>query len=74
MPPILFTPRKSARSFTRLSMRLSETDVGKLQRGRWRAEITDQNTKTRYLVRGAPICAGDAYGFDRDLSDAELIA
>ncbi|MBX4911487.1 hypothetical protein HJA82_29675 [Rhizobium bangladeshense] len=60
----LFTPRKSASSNDRYEMKLNAEDMAHVRRGRWKADITDQNTGKRYTVRGAacsaPRCLCDA--------------
>jgi hypothetical protein len=60
----LFTPRKSFDSNERYEMKLSTEDMAHVRRGRWKADVTDQNTGKRYAVRGAacsaPRCFCDA--------------
>ena len=57
-------PRLDTMSNERLTMNLSDTDMQKICRGNWRADVTDQNTNKRYRLRGAscgaPRCMCDA--------------
>lgn len=50
--PIL-TPRINNRSPMRLRMEISNEDSIKVRRGKWTANITDLNTKKKYIIRGA---------------------
>lgn len=56
----LFTPLLSETSADRIRMSLSDEDNAKIERGKWSATVTDQNTGRTYEVKGFP-CGDPCY-------------
>jgi hypothetical protein len=61
----MFCPRHEVTG-VRIPMRLNDVDFAKVDRGPWRAEVTDQKTGKRYKVKGA------SCGFPRCMCDAVI--
>jgi hypothetical protein len=61
----MFCPRHEVTG-VRIPMRLNDVDFAKVDRGLWRADVTDQKTGKRYKVKGA------SCGFPRCMCDAVI--